>query len=137
MDEGVWETARCVRPYLSELVGDEAPAMDIALADVLNDGPHDDLGERRLTALLESHEGTLLFMRRVLRDKSHLPPQVAALQTTRYTSPSGDPVPPPPDKFKCPHGDVVWYRPEVGVPIKKCPTHGCVLVRVNGKTDAG
>jgi hypothetical protein len=136
MDEGVWEAARSVRPYLSELVGADAPAMDTALADVLNSDRHSELGEQQLTVLLESHSGTRLFLRRVLGDELHRPPRVAALETTRYISPAGDPVPPAPDKFRCPHGDIVWYRPEVGVPIERCPTHGCLLVRVDREADA-
>ena len=47
--------------------------------------------------------------------------------TSRYSGLPGEPSPIQADKFRCPYGDYVWYRPEVGVPIRRCPTHHCAL----------
>ena len=128
MKEGLWEAARCVRPYLSELVGRAAPEVDRAIEEVLN-GQHDDDAERRLHAIFESYEGTDAFLERVLEDApNYRPPQVVTALAAHkgYVPGAGNSSPVRADKFVCPHGDFVWYRPEVGVPTPDCPppSHG-------------
>jgi hypothetical protein len=128
MDEAVWEAARSVRPYLWELVGPDAPAVDAALAELLTDSDVDEHTQYRLRNVLESHEATGIFLQRIREDTpAHRPPQVLSEQTKRYTTPAGDPSPVPADKFACPHGDYVWYQPEVGARVPPCPTHHCAL----------
>jgi hypothetical protein len=124
VDEGLWEAARCVRPYLTGLVGSDAPIVDAAVAEILNGAHHED-AESQLRSLLESYDGTEAFLERVLEDApSYRPPQVVAAQATQRGSLSGDSLPVDADKFVCPYGDFAWYLPEVGAPIPRCKTHG-------------
>jgi hypothetical protein len=136
MDEALWEAARSIRPYLPELIGwTDAAYLDAALEELLNDSTHDEHTESQLRAVLESHQETRDFLEWVRTD----PPLYRPLQVlcrlpgygdaagASYTGPPGDPGPVPADKSACPHGDYVWYRPEVGVPVPYCPTHHCQL----------
>lgn len=64
MVEGVWEAARCVRPYLTELLGAVLAAeVDAQLARLLNGGDGD--LEDRLRELFSAHEATIAFLDRV------------------------------------------------------------------------
>ena len=127
MDEAVWEAARSVRPYLNELVGPDAPNVDAALAELLTDAECDEQSEYRLRMVLESHEETRIFLERVRDDApAYRPPQVLSELTTRYSGMAGVTGPVSADKFACPRGDFVWYRPEVRVPVPRCPTHGAL-----------
>lgn len=130
MDDALWEAARSVRPYLVELAGAAAPDVDAALAELLSDADGDEETEYQLRDVLESREGTRIFLQRVRKDApAYRPPQVVSDLTMRYAGPAGDPLPVRADKFACPHGDYVWYRPEVGLPVPQCPTHHCPLKR--------
>jgi hypothetical protein len=127
MDEAVWEAARSVRPYLNELVGAAAPDVDAALAELLTHAEADEHSEYRMRIVLESREETRIFLERVCEDApTYRPPQVLSELTTRYSGMAGDSSPVRADKFACPHGDYVWYQPEVGVPVPRCPTHGAL-----------
>jgi hypothetical protein len=44
-------------------------------------------------------------------------------------SPVGDPGPVWADRYACPTGDYVWYRPDVGTLVPDCPTHHIPLTR--------
>ncbi|MCZ4587711.1 hypothetical protein O4328_29155 [Rhodococcus opacus] len=129
MDEGIWEAARSVRPYLVELVGPAvALAVDAELSELLTCTTGDEDIEHRLREVLDAREGTSVFLERVLDDLPVFrPPRVVAAETTRFGGLPGQPLPVPADKFRCPQGDYVWYRPEVGVPVPQCPTHGSPL----------
>jgi hypothetical protein len=129
MDEGVWEAARSVRPYLVELLGPAGGAeVDAELARLLARAPGGEDVEGRLRAVLEAHEATSVFLERVLEDAPQFrPPRVVSAHRRRYSGLPGPSSPVPADKFRCPHGDFVWYRPEVGVPVEPCPTHQCAL----------
>lgn len=129
MDEGVLEAARAVRPYLAEFVGPSvATDVDAELAGLLAAAAGGDDVEDRLRAVLEAREATSVFLERVLEDAPNFrPPQVVSELTRRYIDLPGEPPPVPADKFCCPHGDYVWYRPEVGVPVPHCQTHHCAL----------
>ncbi|MFC9660061.1 hypothetical protein ACFVJ5_07460 [Nocardia sp. NPDC127606] len=127
MDEALWEAARSVRSYLDELVGPEAPDLDAALCELLSDPHRGEHREYQLRMIFESHEGTRVFLERVREDFPEFrPPQVLAGSTTRSSGLPGDALPVGADKFTCPHGDYVWYRPEVGAAVPLCPTHGAL-----------
>jgi hypothetical protein len=129
MDQAVWEAARAVRPYLDDLVGAAASQVDVELAEILTDNEDDERSEYLLREVLEAHEGTFIFLRRVRDDApAYRPPQVLAESTgRRYTGPAGNPLPVPADKFACPRGDYVWYRADADEPLPLCPTHRCEL----------
>ena len=129
MDRGVLEAARAIRPYLPKFVNPAIAAdVDAELAGLLARAAGGEDVEGRLWAVLKANEATRVFLDRVLDDAPDFrPPQVVSELTSRYCGMPGEPSPVPADKFGCPHGDYVWYRPEVGVPVEHCPTHGCAL----------
>jgi hypothetical protein len=132
MDEAVLEAARAVRPYLVDFVGlERAVRLDTKLAGLLAAAARGDDVESAVEAALVADEATGAFLERVRADAPLLrPPAVVSALTTRsYDSLPGQPSPVSADKFRCPHGDYVWYRMEVGLSVPQCPTHQCPLER--------
>ena len=129
MSEGVLEAARSVRPYLVEFVGSErAGELDTDLAGLLESAAAGEDVEASLRATLEADEPTAVFLERVLGDAPRFrPPAVVSAVTRSYSGLPGQLSPVPADKFRCPHGDFVWYQMEVGVAVEQCPTHHCEL----------
>ena|SRR5215813_7553597 len=129
MDQRLVEAARVIRPYLAGLLGIEAAAaVDAELGEILTRAASGEAVETALLTVLKADEATSLFLDRVLDDPELRPPGLAPVVTKGY---SPLPTPEPPsvraDRFRCPHGDYVWYRPELGVPVRSCPTHRCPL----------
>ena len=129
MDEGVLEAARAVRPYLAEFVGPALAAdVDAELARLLAGAAGGDDVEAGLRTVMQAHEATSVFLERVLEDApSFRPPRVVSALTKRYSGLPGQSSPVPADKFRCPYGDYVWFRPEVGIQAERCPSHHCAL----------
>ncbi|MET7979482.1 hypothetical protein ABZW44_42145 [Streptomyces mirabilis] len=137
-DVSVVEVGRAIRPYLSRLLDDpeEVARLDGALSQLLNGGQERMTADARLIhELLTAHEDTQWFMEQVLADIPLLrPPYHQRRSTPRQPddrpSLGGDLGPVEADRFACPHGDYVdWYRPDVGTPVPRCPTHDVTLVR--------
>jgi hypothetical protein len=137
-DAGVVEAARAIRPYLGRLLDDpdEAARLDQALSQQLNDDQQDGPEiAQLLRVLLDANEDTEWFVEQVLADAPLLrPPYHQRRPTTRQAdgvpSLDGDVGPIEADRYACPHGDYVdWYRPDVGTPVPRCPTHHAALVR--------
>jgi hypothetical protein len=132
MDEGVLEAARAIRWYLADLVGPAAEEVDRQLAEALavTAGGGEDV-EVRLRSLLNSYEGTRVFLEAVLEDApEYRPPQVRPVfqRGLGYSPLPGEQGPIDADKFCCTYADYVWYRQGVGVPIPECDTHHVALV---------
>jgi hypothetical protein len=122
MDEGVLEAARAVRPFLLELVGPGAHDLDDELADLLAAAMRGADVEDELRAAFGRHEGTSVFLERVLQDAPDYRPPVELVSRGDYdslpgTSPVGLGM-----KFRCPFGDYVWYRLQIGERPPDCPT---------------
>jgi hypothetical protein len=130
-DDGVMEAARAVRPYLSALLGpDEAAVVDRELAGVLSDESGKTIRAERTQAILETRPDTAWFLRRVLEDGPlYRPPYEQPVVTRGIIQPAGDPGLVVADRFACPRGDYVWYRPDVGTPVPECPDHHIALIR--------
>lgn len=129
MSEGVYEAARCIRPYLPTLAPEDHDSVDAELAALLNDPQQADT-ETRLVALLEQRPATAMFMDAVLDDApEYRPPQVVeeVLFAGGYSPPPGQHKPPPALKYCCPHDDYKWFIPRVGTPVPSCPTHHVAL----------
>ena len=127
-DDAVIEAARAIRPYLGRLADSPTAAaeLDRHLADALNDQSDRPATARRLRILLEDQEDTAWFLAEVLADAPHYRPPYDQPRYRRHTgipAPAGDPGPIDAARYTCPHGDYVWYRPEVGTPIPACATH--------------
>ncbi|WP_166351012.1 hypothetical protein [Phytoactinopolyspora limicola] len=129
--EGVVAAARAVRWYLPELVGPVAGQIDETLAELLAEEWDEDVGVR-LRQVMERAEGTSAFLEAVLDDTPDFrPPQVRSrtLKSDAYDGLPGLVGQVEAPMFHCPAGDYDWWRPAVGTPIPKCPTHECMLVR--------
>jgi hypothetical protein len=130
-DEGVIEAARAIRPHLNDLVGPAtAEFLDRRIVDQLT-GPADRTHiASRLRALLEERQHTAWFLGRVLSDRPlYRPPYHQPTYHRDIVSPAGDPGIVVADRYACPQGDYVWYRPELGTPVPDCPTHHILLTR--------
>ncbi|WP_131786765.1 hypothetical protein [Protofrankia symbiont of Coriaria ruscifolia] len=144
-DDGVLEAARAIRPYLPRLLGDPGAVekLDQALAETLTGttaaGTTTGQTATAVRALLDAHANTAWFLTAVLADApAYRPPyqqprylhrQTGGASYRGMTAPAGDPGPVAADRYACPHGDYVWYRPDIGTPIAACPTHHVPLVR--------
>ncbi|MGW4213857.1 hypothetical protein ACWEIJ_38145 [Lentzea sp. NPDC004789] len=127
MDNEMVELARAIRPCLPELVGEkQARAVDRQLADLLGaEGPEADV-EAGIDAVFRSSPEILSWVERTLDDDRLRPPHVQ-LPAERIDGPGGDGELVDAERFQCPQGDYVWYRPSVVYPVPVCPTHNVVL----------
>jgi hypothetical protein len=141
-DEGAFEAARAIRPYLADLAGsaEAAATLDRLLAEELRDTSDRPAGARRLRVLLRRNEDTAWFLDRVLADAPYYRPpyQQPAYQTrgTRgilgggFPGVLGNPMPAAATRYNCPVcEDYVWYRPDVGTPVIRCPDDDVLLTR--------
>lgn len=131
-DEGVLEAARAIRPYLDRLVEfpDAAAELDRQLAGELGQLSDPSATARRLRILLEQHEDTAWFLDKVLADAPdyRAPYYQPGYRTRGLASPPGDAMPIAAARYNCPvRGDYVWYRPDVGTPVPRCPTDDVLL----------
>ena len=143
-NEGVWETTFCVRPFLKYLLPDRAEAahVDKKLADLLRARRTRRRGSRAAACSARRARGNECVLQLVLDDPKLRPPISGCCRALRgstwlssgavsaYSALAGIEQPLSAPKFRCPRGDYVWYRPGVGVPIPRCPTHDCALERV-------
>jgi hypothetical protein len=133
-DDGVWAAAQTIRPYLIDLIGqDAAGPLDRQIAGQLNRAANQPKAVAAMRALLEANEDTSWFLFEVLQDTPrHRPPYLQPRHRLRrgIPSPGGDPGPVMhAGIYECPCGDYVWYRPEVGTPVPECTTHHIPLTR--------
>jgi hypothetical protein len=136
IDDGVWEAARAIRPYLADLVGPPAAGgLDRRLADELTTPGERSERTRRLRAILDEHPHTRRFLLDVLADPPHYRPPYEQPRSHRRPAgdagPLGDLSPVTADRYLCPDTshDYAWYRPDVGTPVPDCPTHHVPLIR--------
>ncbi|MEU1183845.1 hypothetical protein ABZ464_40725 [Streptomyces sp. NPDC005820] len=124
-DDDLLEAARAIRPYLEELVGEDAAAYDGALGRLLADA-HEGLDvDAPLSALLSSNEDISVWIGMVRHDPLRRPPEHQPIRGYGDLPGPGEPV--SAERYVCPGGDFVWYRPTAGVPVPACPDHGAVL----------
>ena len=131
-NDGVLEAARAIRYYLKDLVIDPAKAgtLDRRIADQLTSRADRTATASRLRALLEGQEDTAWFLNRVLTDKPHYrPPYHQPAYQRDIVSPAGELSQVEADRYACPVGDYVWYRPDIGTPVPECPDHHIPLAR--------
>lgn len=131
-DDGVLEAARAIRPYLENLVDEPAVArnLDRRIAEQLTGQGDQAATASRLRALLEEHEDTAWFLSRVLTDRPrYRPPYQQPRDRRDIVSPAGDVGLIGADRYACPEGNFVWYRPDIGTPVPDCPDHHLPLAR--------
>lgn len=130
-NDGILEAARAIRPYLNDLVSPAAAgSLDRRIADQLTSLADRAASADHLRVILEEQEDTAWFMSRVLSDKPlYRPPYHQPVYKRDVVSPAGDPGFIEADRYACPRGDFVWYRPDVGTPVPDCLTHHAALTR--------
>ncbi|QLE45291.1 hypothetical protein FD723_33800 (plasmid) [Nostoc sp. C052] len=116
--EDVLEGCRSIRPYLGELLGNDAVQVDNQLAELLAQAQAGQPAEQQILEILKSYPDTRNWIAEFLSEKQvskgfePLPGQGQAISSQKYI---------------CPQGDYVWYRRVTGVAIPTCPTHGVEL----------
>lgn len=131
MDEAeiLVEAACAIRPYLPDLLADEADAFDAELVVLLAGvpGAH---AENRIVALLDSTEPTRQWAAGYFEHR--LPPDLVRFDERGFSELPGYGDPVKADKYRCPHADYVWYRHAVSELPPECPTHKVPLEAVRG-----
>ncbi|MFI5912057.1 hypothetical protein [Dactylosporangium sp. NPDC051541] len=126
MDDEMIEIARRIRPYLTDLVGPgRAPQIDARLAAILAGRADEDV-ERVLLA----DPALLTWAAATLGDPRLRPPALQGVQERGVDLGLGDGETVDAERFDCPQGDYVWYRPSVVYAVPRCPTHDVALVIV-------
>lgn len=116
--EDILEAARSIRPFLSELLPEaEVKVIDQQLSDLLAQANTRQPINNLILEVLTTHDTTREWLSKFLEDKQ----QPEHLRTV-FSLP-GNPSMVNADKFVCPQGDYIWYRPRVGIEPPHCPTH--------------
>ncbi|MBD2344906.1 hypothetical protein [Anabaena subtropica] len=117
--EDILEGGRSIRPFLPELLGNDAVQVDKQLAELLAQAKAGQQVEQQILEILKSYPDTrnwiaeFLSEQQVSKGFQQLPGSGEALSAQKYI---------------CPQGDYVWYRRVVGATIPTCPTHGVLLI---------
>ncbi|WP_261568718.1 hypothetical protein [Frankia gtarii] len=127
-EDGVVEAARAIRPYLEALIGPAAAGdVDAAIVEAFAADADASAIASRLRLVLDADDDTAWFLAQVLHDAPDYRPPYEQLFISRgigSAAPAGDPAPVAADRYICPAGDFVWYRPDLGTSIPPCPTAG-------------
>jgi hypothetical protein len=129
-EEPLFAAAREVRPFLTDLLGQEAAAVDEALARILlsTQSSADKLSQ--IQAVFGEDDRLTDWIGQFIEEGS-IPPEVAgrAIRGAGYVDVPGDVGYRPGVRFNCPKGDYTRYLLRQGEPLPPCPTHGLALVR--------
>jgi hypothetical protein len=120
MDEKLIEGARAIRPYLTELLGDRAEAVDAQLAELLNKSAAGGKTDNLILDVLVQDDKTRKWLDEFL-DRG------TPAAERSYSPLPGQPTPVMAQRYECPQGDYVWYRRTVADKTPRCPTHNVPL----------
>jgi hypothetical protein len=121
MDEReVLETAQAIRPYLPELVGDQADEVDRELNELLGQADAGKSVKIPILKVLRRHDATREWANKLLK---------VPLQDRSYERLPGRRQIPAVPMYGCPEGDgEPWYRFSVAEEIPRCPKHDVPFV---------
>jgi hypothetical protein len=129
MDDNLLEVARAIRPYLSTLVGDEAPEYDREITELLSEAASGAGVDSRIVDLLSRSSATRNWAAQVLEDELHRPPELQPVNERAFEPLPGQGRPVGAQKYVCPvDGNFVWWRRSVAIPVRECPDHQVPLV---------
>ncbi|MEH2214063.1 hypothetical protein [Nostoc sp.] len=117
--DDILEAGRSIRPFLPELLGNDAVQVDKQLAELLAQAKAGQEVDKQILEILKSQPDTRNWIAEFLSEKQvskgfePLPGKGQAISAQKYI---------------CPQGDYVWYRRIVGATIPICPTHGVLLI---------
>lgn len=120
-ESNILEAAKSIRQFLPDLLGEQAPAVDHQLAELIIRHQAGEPMENQVTSLLASHSSTRQWMRNFLG---------ADAEQTRslgYNPLPGIPTIDAP-RYACPQGDYLWHHIDSSDRIPLCPTHHCPLI---------
>jgi hypothetical protein len=126
-DNDIVEAGRAIRPYLKELIPEDAEAVDQELAKYVDEPQTTGASSAKaILAILRKREPTRTWLAKMLAtsESREFPTSV----TRSFEPPPGRPDAVSARKYVCPQGDMVWYRMSAGSPIPKCTKHGVTLV---------
>lgn len=131
-EEPLFTAAREVRPFLADLLGKDAEAVDEALVRILLSTQPTADKLRQIQAVFDNDDRLVDWIGQFIAAGS-IPPEVAG-RTSRgpgggYVDLPGDTGPRPGVRFSCPNGDYTRYLLRQGELLPPCPTHGLALVR--------
>lgn len=118
--EDVLDCARSIRPFLQELLGDDAVQVDSQLGELLAQAKAGQQVHEQILELLKSYPDTYNWIAEFLSEEQvskgfeKLAGQAQAISAQKYICPQGD--------------DYIWYRRVIGATIPICPTHGVPLI---------
>jgi len=116
--EDILEGTRSIRPFLPELLGDDAVQVDRQVAELLAQAKAGQQVHEQILELLKSYPDTRTWMAEFLSETQ------VSKGFDRLTD-QGQPI--SGSKYTCPEADYVWYRRVVGETVPTCPTHGVLL----------
>lgn len=117
------EAVKTIRPFLSQLLDQEAQAVDSQLAALIARNQAGESVDHLITELLTQYQDTRKWMKQFLQKRSNrdfcpLPGLPSEISAPKYTCPVGD--------------DYTWYRLDISDPIPLCPTHQVQLTYSEG-----
>jgi hypothetical protein len=125
MASGVFfEAGRVIRPYLPELLVEEAPDFEARLLELLKASDQAET-EAKLADLFQTNDATHTWVASFI--ETRVPPDLAGpLERSTdggYDELKGEIVAAP-QGYACPVDKLfVWYRVEVSQPVPECPDH--------------
>jgi hypothetical protein len=117
----ILEAAKTIRPFLPELLEQNATEMDRQLALLIARCQADERQENQIAELLASQDATREWMAAFLDADS-------LREATRGFNPLPGFAALGASKYVCPEGDYIWHHLDISDPIPLCPTHQLPLV---------
>jgi hypothetical protein len=119
----ITDLARAIRPYLPRLIENDALVIDKKIGGLLEKAESGQEVDAELTELIDATPATRAWAHEFLGGP------VPGRRVGRSFQPlPGDATPVAAQRYVCPKGDYVWYRPFVGMSIPRCPTHYLLLI---------
>jgi hypothetical protein len=122
--ERMLDAGRAIRPFLRDLAPERWLEIDAALAAALADTPD----AERVFELLTADRATAAWTVTFIADGA--PPSADAVRGYEPLRGLGSPIRAP--RFRCQHGDYLWYRRSAALAVPQCPTHRIPLVADRG-----
>jgi hypothetical protein len=136
-EDPLFAAAREVRPYLPDLLGAEANAVDGTLARVLLSTAPGPAKLSEIQTVFSSYERLVDWVGQFMTG-GLIPPEFMASVSRGHAVGSGftpgvdlpgKDAQRPGVRFTCPNGDFTWYVLRLGEPVPDCPTCDLALVR--------
>jgi hypothetical protein len=126
MADDLLEVARAIRPFLTDLAGEDASALDAELGALLKRAKSGENIDESLRAALTRTPDVHRWAAAMLADPGLRPPGLETNDRGLSRLP-GHPGTVQAPRFSCPQRDYVWYQRSAEMTPPKCPTHGLAV----------